>query len=68
MYRLLISQFINSPAPICGPMQKSLRFSDQVLTASYAIGCAFLAIGAVVLDPFAGNIVCGLHYTFSSRM
>lgn len=34
-------------------MQKELGFSDEDLTASYAIGCAFLAVGALLLVPFA---------------
>ncbi|UPK89936.1 hypothetical protein LCI18_000871 [Fusarium solani-melongenae] len=52
-YVLLVSEFINSATPTWGPMQRELGFSDQVLTASYAIGCAFLAIGAIILVPFA---------------
>lgn len=52
-YVLLVSEFINSATPTWGPMQRELGFSDQVLNASYAIGCAFLAIGALILVPFA---------------
>ncbi|RSL71291.1 hypothetical protein CEP53_001568 [Fusarium sp. AF-6] len=52
-YVLLVSEFINSATPTWGPMRRELGFSDQVLTASYAIGCAFLAIGAIILVPFA---------------
>ncbi|CAH0024681.1 unnamed protein product, partial [Clonostachys rhizophaga] len=52
-YFLLVSEFINSATPTWGPMLRELGFSDQVLTASYTIGGAFLAIGAVILVSFA---------------
>jgi MFS family permease len=65
-YVLLVSEFINSATPTWGPMQRELGFSDQVLTASYAIGCAFLAIGAVILVPFALKFGRRPLYIFSS--
>ncbi|KAM5341439.1 hypothetical protein ACJ41O_014470 [Fusarium nematophilum] len=65
-YVLMVSEFINSATPTWGPMQRELGFSDQVLTSSYAIGCAFLAIGAVVLVPFALKFGRRPLYIFSS--
>ncbi|KAL6362259.1 hypothetical protein LRP88_04337 [Fusarium phalaenopsidis] len=65
-YVLLVSEFVNSATPTWGPMQRELGFSDQVLTASYAIGCAFLAIGAVILVPFALKFGRRPLYIFSS--
>lgn len=53
IYVVLTSEFINVATPTWGPMQKELNFSGAELNASYAIGCAFLGIGAVLLIPFA---------------
>ncbi|TXC03891.1 hypothetical protein FocTR4_00002126 [Fusarium oxysporum f. sp. cubense] len=65
-YVLMVSEFINSAGPTWGPMQKELGFSDEALTASYAIGCACLAIGAVMLVPFALKFGRRPLYLFSS--
>ncbi|KAH7217808.1 serine/threonine kinase 16 [Fusarium oxysporum] len=65
-YVLMVSEFINSAGPTWGPMQKELGFSDEALTASYAIGCACLAIGAVMLIPFALKFGRRPLYPFSS--
>ncbi|UPK94495.1 hypothetical protein LCI18_005430 [Fusarium solani-melongenae] len=65
-YVLMVSEFINSAGPTWGPMQKELGFSDEALTASYAIGCAFLAVGAVLLVPFALKFGRRPLYLFSS--
>ncbi|KAI8713849.1 hypothetical protein NCS52_01230700 [Fusarium sp. LHS14.1] len=65
-YVLMVSEFINSAGPTWGPMQKELGFSDEALTASYAIGCACLAVGAVLLVPFALKFGRRPFYLFSS--
>ncbi|KAF4991114.1 hypothetical protein FDECE_14156 [Fusarium decemcellulare] len=53
IYSVMVSEFTSSATPTWGPMQKELGFSDAQLNNSYAIGCAFLGIGAVLLIPFA---------------
>ncbi|KAF4460546.1 serine threonine kinase 16 [Fusarium albosuccineum] len=53
IYSVMVSEFTSSATPTWGPMQKELSFSDAQLNNSYAIGCAFLGIGAVLLIPFA---------------
>ncbi|KAK7216701.1 hypothetical protein V2G26_004704 [Clonostachys chloroleuca] len=53
LYSAMISEFTSSATPTWGPMQKELGFSDDELNNSYAIGCAFLGIGSVLLIPFA---------------
>ncbi|CAG9947218.1 unnamed protein product [Clonostachys rosea f. rosea IK726] len=53
LYSAMVSEFTSSATPTWGPMQKELGFSDDELNNSYAIGCAFLGIGSVLLIPFA---------------
>ncbi|KAM0541585.1 hypothetical protein ACHAPJ_013187 [Fusarium lateritium] len=53
IYSVMVSEFTSSATPTWGPMQRELGFSDAQLNNSYAIGCAFLGIGAVLLIPFA---------------
>ncbi|KAH6974177.1 serine/threonine kinase 16 [Ilyonectria sp. MPI-CAGE-AT-0026] len=65
-YVLMVSEFINSATPTWGPMHEELGFSYQTLNDSYAIGCAFLAIGALVLIPFALKFGRRPLYIFST--
>ncbi|KPM45246.1 hypothetical protein AK830_g1281 [Neonectria ditissima] len=65
-YVLMVSEFINSATPTWGPMHNELGFSYQTLNNSYAIGCAFLAIGALVLIPFALKFGRRPLYLFST--
>ncbi|KAM5356778.1 hypothetical protein ACJ41O_003424 [Fusarium nematophilum] len=53
IYSAMVSEFTSSATPTWGPMQRELGFTDAQLNNSYAIGCAFLGIGAVLLIPFA---------------
>ncbi|KAJ5766327.1 MFS general substrate transporter [Penicillium nucicola] len=53
LWALLITEFLCAATPTWGPMHEQLGFSWAILNDSYAIGCGFLGIGAVVLTPFA---------------
>ncbi|KAH8703777.1 major facilitator superfamily domain-containing protein [Talaromyces proteolyticus] len=53
LYSLLITEFLCAATPTWGPMHDELGFSWDILFDSYAIGCGFLGIGAVLLTPFA---------------
>lgn len=52
-YAALVAEFINASSPTWGPMNKELGYSFEILNDSYAAGCAALAIGSVLLIPFA---------------
>ncbi|KAK4863984.1 hypothetical protein LT330_010194 [Penicillium expansum] len=52
LYALLITEFICAATPTWDPMHDQLGFSWAVLNDSYALGCGFLGIGAVILTPF----------------
>ncbi|KAH6967707.1 serine/threonine kinase 16 [Ilyonectria sp. MPI-CAGE-AT-0026] len=52
-YVAMVAEFINAATPTWGPMNQQLGFSYEVLNDSYAAGCASLAIGSLLLIPFA---------------
>ncbi|TID27772.1 major facilitator superfamily domain-containing protein [Venturia nashicola] len=52
-YALMVFAQFNASSPTWGPLQTELGFSDAVLNDTWAIGCATLAIGSVVMIPFA---------------
>ncbi|VUC35053.1 unnamed protein product [Clonostachys rosea] len=66
LYSAMVSEFTSSATPTWGPMQKELGFSDDELNNSYAIGCAFLGIGSVLLIPFALKLGRRPLYLFST--
>ncbi|KAL1296942.1 hypothetical protein AAFC00_004548 [Neodothiora populina] len=49
----MVGEFINAAGPTWGAMHRELGFSFEVLNDSYAAGCAALAVGGLVLIPFA---------------
>ncbi|KAL2828962.1 major facilitator superfamily domain-containing protein [Aspergillus cavernicola] len=51
LYVLLTTEFLCAATPTWGPMHEQLGFSWAILNNSYALGCGFLAIGAVLLTP-----------------
>ncbi|KAL2835671.1 major facilitator superfamily domain-containing protein [Aspergillus pseudoustus] len=53
LYVLLVTEFLCAATPTWGPMHEQLGFSWATLNNSYAIGCGFLGIGAVILTPLS---------------
>ncbi|OJJ50366.1 hypothetical protein ASPZODRAFT_23017 [Penicilliopsis zonata CBS 506.65] len=53
LYVVMVNEFINASTPTWGPMQTQLGYSNEQLNDSYAIGCAALATGSIILIPFA---------------
>ncbi|KAL3476275.1 major facilitator superfamily domain-containing protein [Aspergillus californicus] len=51
LYVILTTEFLCAATPTWGPMHEQLGFSWAVLNNSYALGCGFLGIGAVILTP-----------------
>ncbi|UPK94441.1 hypothetical protein LCI18_005376 [Fusarium solani-melongenae] len=66
IYSAMVSEFTSSATPTWGPMQRELGLTDAQLNNSYAIGCAFLGIGAVLLIPFALKLGRRPLYLFST--
>ncbi|GAM34924.1 hypothetical protein TCE0_015r02826 [Talaromyces pinophilus] len=52
-YVAMVAEFINASSPTWGPMETELGFTSEILNDSYAAGCAALAVGSVILIPFA---------------
>ncbi|KAE9576564.1 hypothetical protein CGMCC3_g7533 [Colletotrichum fructicola] len=52
-YTLMVFALIDAATPTWAPMHEQLGFSYDTLNTSYAVGCGALAIGAVILNPFA---------------
>ncbi|KAL3463495.1 major facilitator superfamily domain-containing protein [Aspergillus heterothallicus] len=52
-YVVMVMALINVPTVTWGPMNLELGFSFGLLNDSYAAGCGALAIGGVILIPFA---------------
>ncbi|KAF4869856.1 putative MFS-type transporter [Colletotrichum siamense] len=52
-YTLMVFALIDAATPTWAPMHEQLGFSYDILNTSYAVGCGALAIGAVILNPFA---------------
>ncbi|KAL3449897.1 major facilitator superfamily domain-containing protein [Aspergillus insuetus] len=53
LYVLIVTEFLCAATPTWGPMHEQLGFSWATLNNSYAIGCGFLGVGAVILTPLA---------------
>ncbi|EED12970.1 conserved hypothetical protein [Talaromyces stipitatus ATCC 10500] len=52
-YVAMVAELINANSPTWGPMEKELGYTNDILNDSYAAGCAALAVGSVILIPFA---------------
>jgi MFS family permease len=52
-YVAMAAEFINANTPTWDPMETQLGFTDEILNDSYAAGCAALAVGSLILIPFA---------------
>ncbi|KJX92661.1 major facilitator superfamily transporter like protein [Zymoseptoria brevis] len=65
-YATMVYAFVNATSPTWGPMGEELNFSSTLLTNTYAIGCATLALGAPMLIPFALKFGSRSVYVFSS--
>jgi len=52
-YTLVVFAQINASVPTWGPMGEELAFSAETLNDTWAIGSATLALGAVMMIPFA---------------
>lgn len=67
-YVAMVAEFINAATPTWGPMNQQLGFSYEVLNDSYAAGCASLAIGSLLLIPFALKFGRRPLYLFSTML
>ena len=56
-YAMMVYAFVNATGVTWGPMGEELNFSFTLLTNTYAIGCATLALGAPMLIPFALKVI-----------
>ncbi|KAF7544101.1 hypothetical protein G7Z17_g10219 [Cylindrodendrum hubeiense] len=65
-YVAMVAEFINAGTPTWGPMHEELGYSYEVLNDSYAAGCAALAIGSLILIPFALKFGRRPVYLFST--
>ncbi|SMR49038.1 unnamed protein product [Zymoseptoria tritici ST99CH_1E4] len=66
LYAMMVYAFVNATSPTWGPMGEELNFSSTLLTNTYAIGCATLALGAPMLIPFALKFGSRSVYVVSS--
>ncbi|KAF7561496.1 hypothetical protein G7046_g2645 [Stylonectria norvegica] len=66
VYIAMVAEFINASTPTWGPMHDQLNYSYEILNDSYAAGCASLAIGSLLLIPFALKFGRRPLYLFSS--
>ncbi|KAH7177067.1 serine/threonine kinase 16 [Dactylonectria macrodidyma] len=66
LYVAMVAEFINAATPTWGPMHEQLGFSYEILNDSYAAGCASLAIGSLILIPFALKFGRRPLYLFST--
>ncbi|KAJ9148273.1 Serine/threonine kinase 16 [Pleurostoma richardsiae] len=66
IYVALVAEFINASTPTWGPMNEELGYSYEILNDSYAAGCACLAIGSLLLIPFALKFGRRPLYLFST--
>lgn len=64
----MISECINAATPTWDPMNVELGFSYDILNDSYAAGCASLAVGGVLLIPFALKFGRRPLYIFSTAV
>ncbi|KPM46327.1 hypothetical protein AK830_g218 [Neonectria ditissima] len=65
-YIAMVAEFINAGAPTWGVMHDQLGFSYEILNDSYAAGCASLAVGSLLLIPFALKFGRRPLYLFST--
>jgi MFS family permease len=65
-YVAMVAEFINVSTPTWSPMERELGFSYEILNNSYAAGCAALAIGSLLLIPFALKFGRRPLYLFST--
>lgn len=65
-YVAMVAEFINASTPTWGPMETELGFTGEILNDSYAAGCAALAVGSVILIPFALKFGRRPLYLFST--
>lgn len=65
-YVAMVAEFINAATPTWGPMHDQLGFSYEILNDSYAAGCAALALGSLLLIPFALKFGRRPLYLFST--
>ncbi|EGP88997.1 uncharacterized protein MYCGRDRAFT_70308 [Zymoseptoria tritici IPO323] len=65
-YAMMVYAFVNATSPTWGPMGEELNFNSTLLTNTYAIGCATLALGAPMLIPFALKFGSRSVYVVSS--
>lgn len=66
LYVAMVAEFINASTPTWGPMNEQLGFSYEILNDSYAVGCACLALGSLLLIPFALKFGRRPLYLFST--
>ncbi|KAH6880421.1 serine/threonine kinase 16 [Thelonectria olida] len=66
LYVAYTAEFINAGAPTWGLMHDQLGFSYEILNDSYAAGCAALAVGSLLLIPFALKFGRRPLYLFST--
>ncbi|KAJ4303521.1 hypothetical protein N0V90_002417 [Kalmusia sp. IMI 367209] len=68
LYVAMVAEFINASTPTWGPMNKELGYSYAILNDSYAVGCACLGLGSVILIPFALKFGRRPLYLFSTML
>ncbi|KAI1610876.1 serine/threonine kinase 16 [Exophiala viscosa] len=66
LYVAMVAEFINASTPTWGPMNEELGYSYEILNDSYAAGCAALALGSLILIPFALKFGRRPLYLFST--
>ncbi|KAK4943123.1 hypothetical protein LTR10_017322 [Elasticomyces elasticus] len=66
LYVAMVAEFINASTPTWGPMNEELGYSYEILNDSYAAGCACLALGSLILIPFALKFGRRPLYLFST--
>ncbi|EXJ85342.1 hypothetical protein A1O1_05706 [Capronia coronata CBS 617.96] len=66
LYVAMVAEFINASTPTWGPMNKQLGYSYTILNDSYAVGCAALGLGSLLLIPVALKFGRRPVYIFST--
>lgn len=65
-YVAMVAEFVNANSPTWGPMETELGYTSEILNDSYAAGCAALALGSLILIPFALKFGRRPLYLFST--
>lgn len=65
-YVAMVAEFVNANSPTWGPMETELGYTSEILNDSYAAGCAALAVGSLILIPFALKFGRRPLYLFST--